>query len=146
MFLNLFIKFSPPCALKICIKNNFHFIDHNFRYSAITSTRYYSTKTKMALTPEQRSTTLAALLTHGWIMVENRDAIYKEYLFKDFNQSFGFMSRVGLLAEKMNHHPEWFNVYNKVQVTLSSHDVNGLSERDIKMATFMESAAKSLMQ
>lgn len=57
-------------------------------------------------------------------------------------QAFGFMSRVALLAEKMDHHPEWFNVYNKVQVTLSSHDVNGLSNRDIKLASFMDTIEK----
>jgi Pterin-4a-carbinolamine dehydratase len=60
-------------------------------------------------------------------------------------QAFGFMTRVALLAEKMDHHPEWFNVYNKVQVTLSSHDVNGLSGRDVKLATFMDTAAKDLL-
>lgn len=58
-----------------------------------------------------------------------------------FVQAFGFMSRTALLAEKMDHHPEWFNVYNKVQVTLSSHDVNGLSKRDVKLASFMDTAA-----
>lgn len=56
------------------------------------------------------------------------------------------MTRTALLAEKMDHHPEWFNVYNKVQVTLSSHDVNGLSARDVKLATFMEKAAKSVTE
>lgn len=70
-------------------------------------------------------------------MVKDRDAIYKEFLFKDFNEAFGFMSRVALLADKLDHHPEWFNVYNKVQVTMSTHDCGGLSARDIKVATFM---------
>ncbi|KAJ8964648.1 hypothetical protein NQ314_004728 [Rhamnusium bicolor] len=60
--------------------------------------------------------------------------------------AFGFMSRVALLSEKMDHHPEWFNVYNKVQITLSSHDVSGLSGRDIKLANFMEDVAKSIKQ
>ena len=59
-------------------------------------------------------------------------------MFKDFNQAWGFMSRVALKAESMNHHPEWFNVYNKVDVTLSTHDCQGLSERDVKLASFME--------
>lgn len=76
-------------------------------------------------------------------MVEGRDAIYKEFLFKDFNESFGFMTRIALLADKMDHHPEWFNVYNKVQVTMSTHDCSGLSVRDIKMAKFMNEITKS---
>nr|CAD7195170.1 unnamed protein product [Timema douglasi] len=94
------------------------------------------------LTVEDRQKTLAPLFSNGWSLVENRDAIYKEFLFKNFNEAFGFMSRVALQAEKMDHHPEWFNVYNKVQVTLSSHDVNGLSGRDIKLATFADDVAK----
>ncbi|VVC91559.1 unnamed protein product [Leptidea sinapis] len=103
-----------------------------------------STKRKMAdkLSKEQRDTDLSPLLKAGWKIQDNRDAIEKEFLFKNFNEAFGFMSRVALLAEKMDHHPEWFNVYNKVQVTLSSHDVNGLSKRDIKMATFMDTIFK----
>ncbi|GIY48054.1 probable pterin-4-alpha-carbinolamine dehydratase [Caerostris darwini] len=76
-------------------------------------------------------------------MVENRDAIYKEFLFKDFNQAFGFMTRVAMQAEKMDHHPEWFNVYNKVQITLSSHDVSGLSNRDVRLANFIEKSVES---
>ncbi|KAJ2953367.1 hypothetical protein O0L34_g957 [Tuta absoluta] len=97
-------------------------------------------KRKMAdkLTSEDRTSLLQPLLNAGWKVQSNRDAIEKEFQFKDFNEAFGFMTRVALLAEKMDHHPEWFNVYNKLQVTLSSHDVNGLSKRDIKMATFMD--------
>ncbi|KAK6173967.1 hypothetical protein SNE40_017333 [Patella caerulea] len=96
------------------------------------------------LTTEQRETTLAPLTAAGWTTVTDRDAIYKEYLFKNFNQAFGFMTRVAMQAEKMDHHPEWFNVYNKVQITLSSHDVGGLSERDIRLANFIETASKSV--
>ena len=64
------------------------------------------------------------------------------YTFKDFNEAWGFMSRVALKAEKMNHHPEWFNVYNRVDVTLSTHDCQGLSQRDITLASFMEGLVK----
>ena len=71
-------------------------------------------------------------------MVKERDAIYKEFLFKDFNQAFGFMTRVALKADKVDHHPEWFNVYNKVQITLATHDCGGLSTRDVNMANFIE--------
>lgn len=81
----------------------------------------------------------------GWTKVEGRDAIYKEFLFKDFNEGFGFMTRIALKADKMDHHPEWFNVYNKVQITLSTHDVSGLSERDIILANFIEGAAAKFL-
>ncbi|XP_063831286.1 probable pterin-4-alpha-carbinolamine dehydratase [Ostrinia nubilalis] len=105
-----------------------------------SATTVSSSKRKMAdkLTQAERDTQLQALLQAGWKLQSNRDAIEKEYQFKNFNEAFGFMTRVALLAEKMDHHPEWFNVYNKLQVTLSSHDVNGLSKRDLKMASFMD--------
>ena len=76
-----------------------------------------------------------------WEMVEGRDAIRREFTFKNFNEAFGFMSRVALLAEKLDHHPEWSNVYKTVDVTLTTHSVDGLSELDIKMAKFMDRAA-----
>ncbi|MCI5043519.1 MAG: 4a-hydroxytetrahydrobiopterin dehydratase [Aquisalinus sp.] len=75
-------------------------------------------------------------------MDEGRDAIFRRFQFSDFNEAYAFMSRVALLAEKMDHHPEWFNVYNKVEVTLTTHDVNGLSEFDVKMADFMDGLAR----
>lgn len=77
----------------------------------------------------------------GWERVEGRDAIRKSFKFKNFSQAWAFMSRVALLAEKMNHHPEWFNVWNRVDVTLSTHDAGGLSELDFKMATRMDQYA-----
>ena len=77
----------------------------------------------------------------GWSDVNNRDAIAKKFEFKDFNQAFGFMARAALVAEKMNHHPEWFNVYNKVEVTLSTHDAGGVTELDMKLAEAMEKIA-----
>ncbi|XP_024935466.1 pterin-4-alpha-carbinolamine dehydratase [Cephus cinctus] len=104
-----------------------------------------SRKIKMGkLTAEERENDLKPILNNGWTVQPTRDAIYKEFIFGNFNQAFGFMSRVALQAEKMDHHPEWFNVYNKVQITLSSHDVNGLSKRDVKLANFIETAAKSV--
>lgn len=87
------------------------------------------------LTQAERDEALATL--EGWSLVEGRDAIQKTFKFKTFNQAFGFMSRVALAAEKMDHHPEWFNVYNRVDVTLSSHDVEGLSQRDVDLAKKM---------
>ena len=74
----------------------------------------------------------------GWTKVKARDAIEKTFKFKDFNEAFGFMSRVALVAEKMDHHPEWANVYNRVDVVLTTHDAGGLSEKDVALATLMD--------
>merc|ERR1712126_130383 len=90
------------------------------------------------LTPEERLAQLEPLLSKGWTKVQDRDAIYKEFIFKDFNQAFGFMTRIALKADKVDHHPEWFNVYNKVQITLATHDCGGVSVRDVNMANFIE--------
>ena len=76
----------------------------------------------------------------GWAEVEGRDAITKTFTFENFTQAFGFMSRVALKAEAMNHHPEWFNVWNRVEVTLSTHDAGGLTELDAELAGFMDTA------
>lgn len=96
------------------------------------------------MTTEERNQVIRDLKAAGWSELNERDAIYKEFSFKNFNQAFGFMSRVALQAEKMNHHPEWFNVYNKVQITLTSHDCGGLTKRDVKLATFIDKAAASV--
>ncbi len=85
-----------------------------------------------------RETELAPLLASGWTMVEGRDAIQKTFAFKSFVEAFGWMTRAALFAEKWNHHPEWFNVYNRVEVVLSTHDVGGLSELDVKLARKMD--------
>ena len=73
---------------------------------------------------------------------EGRDAIEKEFKFKDFNAAFGFMTRAALVAERMNHHPEWSNVWNRVEVVLSTHDAGGLTELDIRLAAAMDAIAK----
>ena len=91
------------------------------------------------LSDAEREETLAKL--DGWSLVDGREAISKSFVFKDFNEAFGFMSRVALKAEKMDHHPEWFNVYKTVDVTLATHDANGLTDLDVKLATFMNRAA-----
>lgn len=76
-----------------------------------------------------------------WSMVDGRDAITRSFKFKNFSQAFAFMTRCAMKAEQMDHHPEWFNVYNRVDVVLATHDVNGLSELDVKLAKFMNSIA-----
>lgn len=91
------------------------------------------------LTGDGRRSALAGL--DGWQEVDGRDAITKQFQFADFNAAFGWMSRVALLAEKIDHHPEWSNVYNKVNVTLATHEANGVTSRDIKMAQAMNSYA-----
>ena len=91
------------------------------------------------LTGGARAEALADLA--GWRVVEDRDAIAKSFAFKTFNQAFGFMSRVALMAERMDHHPEWFNVYNRVDVTLTTHDAGGVTELDVKLARFMDRVA-----
>ena len=77
-------------------------------------------------------------LPAGWARAEGRDAITKSYKFKDFIQAFGFMTKAALIAEKMDHHPEWFNGYNKVDVTLTTHSAGGVTDLDIKLARAMD--------
>ena len=88
------------------------------------------------LAPEQRTAVLATV--PDWQPVEGRDAIGRSFKFKDFSEAFGFMTRAALVAERMNHHPEWFNVWNRVDVTLSTHDAGGLTELDIELAAAMD--------
>ena len=80
----------------------------------------------------------------SWSLLPTRDALYQEFIFKDFLTAFEFMSQVAVVAEKMNHHPEWFNVWNKVQVTLSTHDSGGLTERDVALAHAINRIAVNL--
>ena len=78
----------------------------------------------------------------GWSKGEGaRDAIQKTFKFKDFNQAFGFMTRVAIKAEQLDHHPEWFNVYNRVEVTLATHDADGVTDLDVTLASFMDEVA-----
>lgn len=79
-----------------------------------------------------------------WRAVEGRDAIFKEFRFQDFNAAFGFMTQAALYADKHDHHPEWFNVYNRVEVTLATHDADGVTEKDVALAQFMDQVASRL--
>ena len=83
----------------------------------------------------------ALLLLDGWSAVPSRDAIQKTYVFKNFSEAFGFMARVALQAEKMDHHPEWSNVYRTVDLTLATHDAGGLTELDVKLARAIDALA-----
>lgn len=94
------------------------------------------------LSDNERSAALAGL--PEWKPVQQRDAISRSFRFSDFNAAFGFMSRVALMAEKLDHHPEWFNVYNRVEITLSTHDAGGLTSKDIELAKFIDRIASGL--
>tara|TARA_B100000768_G_scaffold5363_1_gene6429 strand:- start:390 stop:689 length:300 start_codon:yes stop_codon:yes gene_type:complete len=90
------------------------------------------------LTQTERNDELSVLLKSGWEMVENRDAIYKKFKFKSFIRAFGWMSSIAIIAEKIDHHPEWSNVYNTVEVTLTTHSANGLTKLDLALAKKMD--------
>merc|ERR1712025_1234673 len=112
-------------------------LSHSNRFLT-TSQQLSARMAPVKLDATERQEKLQPLINKGWSMVKDRDAIYKEFIFKDFNQAWGFMSRIALKAEKMDHHPEWFNVYNKVQITLATHDCGGLSVKDVTLASFIE--------
>ena len=88
----------------------------------------------------ERREALAKL--EGWTVADDKDALCRTYRFADFMTAFGFMGRVAVHADVVDHHPEWFNVYNRVDVTLTTHDAGGITGRDIDMARFMDRAAK----
>ncbi len=83
---------------------------------------------------------LDPLLANGWSLTDGRDALAKDYKFNSFRQAWGWMSQMALMAEKLDHHPEWSNVYSRVSVVLSTHDCDGLSELDVKLASAMDTA------
>ncbi|HEX4183647.1 MAG TPA: 4a-hydroxytetrahydrobiopterin dehydratase [Caulobacteraceae bacterium] len=93
--------------------------------------------------PERIGAQAALAQLSGWTAVSGRDAIQKSFKFKDFSAAFGFMARVALAAEKADHHPEWFNVYNRVDVVLATHDADGVTERDVALAKVMDAAASA---
>ena len=95
------------------------------------------------LTAEEREAALAPLVE--WQIVEDREAITRSYKFKDFNEAFGWMTRVAMVAEKMDHHPEWANVYNSVKVTLSTHDAGGITQLDVNLAIIMDMIAADMV-
>ena len=94
---------------------------------------------RQKLTGAARKAVLSKL--NGWTEVAGRDAITRKFVFQDFNAAFGFMTRAALVAEKLDHHPEWFNVYKTVEVTLATHDAGGVTELDVKLAEAMDRLA-----
>lgn len=95
--------------------------------------------------PKLTSPEIAAALGKlpGWTKLDARSAIHRKFQFADFNQAWGFMSRVALAAEKQGHHPEWFNVWNRVEITLSTHDAGGLSARDVRLAKAIDKITRA---
>lgn len=92
--------------------------------------------------PERMGAEAALAQLPGWTAGPGeRETLVKTYRFEDFSAAFGFMARVALMAEKLDHHPEWFNVYNRVDVTLTTHDAGGVTELDLKLAQFMDQVA-----
>ena len=91
------------------------------------------------LTDDERAAALAAL--PAWALVDGREAIARTFRFQDFSQAWGFMSRAALVAEQLDHHPEWFNVWNRVEVVLATHDAGGLTELDVRLAQAMDRIA-----
>ena len=103
-----------------------------------------------SMSAEQQAKAIEKLCSQGpfsWETVDgSRPAIKKQFNFNDFSQAWSFMSRAALLAEKMDHHPEWFNVYNVVDITLTTHDTGGISEKDVRMAEAMDEFAQELLR
>ena len=94
------------------------------------------------LSNQERLNELSTLTDTGWTLVEGRDAIFKCYKFSSFIEAFSWMSAAALWSEKMNHHPEWFNVYNQVRITLTTHDAGGFSKRDVELAVEIDALLK----
>jgi len=91
--------------------------------------------------PAKISVAAALAQLPDWSAAPDKEAIVRTFRFADFNAAFGFMTRVAIMAEKLDHHPEWFNVYNRVEVLLTTHDADGVTELDVTLATFMDAAA-----
>ncbi|OOY04158.1 4a-hydroxytetrahydrobiopterin dehydratase [Thioclava sp. F28-4] len=98
------------------------------------------------LEPEERKALLSALEDTGWRAADGQDALIKRLLFKDFSAAWGFMSQAALCAEKMDHHPDWRNVYNKLEITLTTHDCGGVSVLDIELAGALDSLAEGVAE
>ena len=106
---------------------------------------HYRSMASKSLLESERTEALTNKLTNWKMVKDDRDAITKTFEFKDFSQAWSFMSRTALVAESMDHHPEWCNVYNRVEVVLTTHDCNGLSQKDVDLAMKMDDFAYELM-
>mmetsp|Transcript_34584 Transcript_34584/g.83872 ORF Transcript_34584/g.83872 Transcript_34584/m.83872 type:complete len:146 (+) Transcript_34584:71-508(+) len=116
----------------------------SFRYLSSDSSALSPEAVKASINKLSLDSPLSSPL-FAWSEVDGRNAITKTYEFTDFNQAWSFMSRTALLAEKMDHHPEWFNVYSTVSVTLTTHECDGVSKKDIKMARALDAYARDLL-
>ncbi|KAL7673232.1 hypothetical protein ACOME3_008100 [Neoechinorhynchus agilis] len=110
------------------------------RISAFTSKRMAN---NLKLQGSERDDLLRPLVSKGWRIKAERDSLYREFSFKDFNAAFGFMTRVALYAERIRHHPEFRNVYNQVSIELTTHDEGGITKKDVKLADYIESVLRS---
>jgi 4a-hydroxytetrahydrobiopterin dehydratase len=141
----LFFEEESHCFVLNCGKKMIQAIKFtSFKLCRSYGTSRVAMATPTLLTEEARAKDLTTLAKTNWKVVEGRDAIQKEFVFSNFVDAFGFMSKCALHAEKANHHPEWFNVYNKVDVTLSTHDCSGLSKKDIALAKIMDKLSDSM--
>lgn len=136
------------------ISTNFCCVRRNLQQQqrrTLSVTAAASQQPPIKLANEQRTTLSSTILSKksrfpgGWTMVDDRDAITKTFNFIDFKQAWEFMSQIAIVAEQMNHHPEWMNVYNRVEVTLTTHDVDGLSNYDVEMAQKMDEIEVQLL-
>ncbi|XP_071844094.1 putative pterin-4-alpha-carbinolamine dehydratase [Apostichopus japonicus] len=115
-----------------------YFTPKSVVFILLVATFWTTARALSLLTDDERNEFLPKLLDNGWNVMDNRDAIRKSFAFSDFNEAFGFMTRCAMKIEREQHHPEWFNVYNRLEVVLTTHDVGGLSSKDITIATFMD--------
>ncbi|KAB7498228.1 putative pterin-4-alpha-carbinolamine dehydratase [Armadillidium nasatum] len=134
----------------ILLRNKFYYFKNFIIRSTVDVSKmsqqqqsYVTQKNAEGFTPEEEEN-LKSLLNEDWNLLEERSAIQKKFKFKNFNEAFGFMTRVAMASEKANHHPEWTNVYNNVDVTWTTHSASGLTKKDLKMAKFCDDIFKQL--
>lgn len=125
------------------IQNKTFFMKCNLFVNSFLINRLYSSSSYI-LTSEERKLKLNELINNKWeLNLNGKDSIVKSFVFTNFVEAFGFMTQVALSAEKMNHHPEWFNCFNSVKITLTTHTIQGLSRKDVKLANIIDQIYKN---